>query len=223
MIKKIFFLSIFVLIFFACKKTDDSIDKQYEYFGLTKGYFVEYDVTYMVHDSLLQKHDTISYQFKTLVGDTIIDNIGRVARKFHRFKRNNSSLPWEETDIWTAIIDEDRAELVEENQRKIKLVFMPTLSKVWDINAFNNSGKTDAYYSSIDEELTVNNLNFKSTLTVEEEDFKTLIETRKKYEVYAKGIGMISKFYKDLEFKFGSTKPIKGEEYYYNVTNYGIE
>ncbi len=223
MIKKIFFLSLFLLVVFACKKTDDSIDKKYEYFGLTKGYFVEYDVTYMFHDSLLQKHDTIHYQLKTLVGDTIIDNIGRVARKFHRFERKNSSLPWEETDIWTAIIVDDRAELVEENQRKVKLVFMPTLEKVWDINAFNNSGKTDAYYSSIDAERTINTLNFKNTLTVEEEDFKTLIETRKKYEIYAKNVGLISKYYKDLEFKFGSTKPIKGEEYYYNVSNYGIE
>jgi hypothetical protein len=188
-----------------------------------EGLFVEYQVTYMFHDSLLQKHDTINYQFKTLIGDTIVDNVGRVAREFHRFQRKNSSLPWEETDIWTAIIVDGRAELVEENQRKVKLVFKPTLEKVWNINAFNNLGKVEAFYSSIDESKTINNLTFEKTLTVEEEDFTTLIETRRKYEVYAKDVGMISKTFKDLEFKFGSSKPIKGEEYYFNVINYGIE
>jgi hypothetical protein len=215
-------LSIFTAIF-SCKKQDESIDKKTEYFGLEKGNFVEYEVTYMFHDSLLQKHDTIIYQLKTLIGDTILDNVGRIASEFHRFQRKNSTLPWEETDIWTAIIVDNRAELIEENQRKVKLIFTPTLEKVWDINAFNNIGTVDAFYSSIDESKTINNLTFENTLTVEEENYKTLLETKRKFEVYAKNIGMISKTYKNLQFKFGSSKPIKGEEYYFNVTNYGVE
>ncbi len=217
-----FCLSIFTAIF-SCKKQDESIDKKTEYFGLEKGNFVEYEVTYMFHDSLLQKHDTIIYQLKTLIGDTILDNVGRIASEFHRFQRKNSTLPWEETDIWTAIIVDNRAELIEENQRKVKLIFTPTLEKVWDINAFNNIGTVDAFYSSIDESKTINNLTFENTLTVEEENYKTLLETKRKFEVYAKNIGMISKTYKNLQFKFGSSKPIKGEEYYFNVTNYGVE
>lgn len=220
---KLFVFMSVMVAFFACKKEGDSIDKKIEYFGLEKGKFIEYEVTYMFHDSLLQKHDTITYQFKTLIGDTILDNIGRVARKFHRFQRKNSSLPWEEIDIWTALIVESRAELVEENQRKVKMIFTPTLEKVWNVNAFNNLGTVEAFYSSIDELKIINNLTFENTLTVEEEDFKTLIETRRKFEVYAKNIGMISKTYKNLEFKFGSSKPIKGEEYYINVINYGVE
>ncbi len=217
-----FCLSIFTAIF-SCKKQDESIDKKTEYFGLEKGNFVEYEVTYMFHDSLLQKHDTIIYQLKTLIGDTILDNVGRIASEFHRFQRKNSTLPWEETDIWTAIIVDNRAELIEENQRKVKLIFTLTLEKVWDINAFNNIGTVDAFYSSIDESKTINNLTFENTLTVEEENYKTLLETKRKFEVYAKNIGMISKTYKNLQFKFGSSKPIKGEEYYFNVTNYGVE
>jgi hypothetical protein len=217
-----FCLSIFTAIF-SCKKQDESIDKKTEYFGLEKGNFVEYEVTYMFHDSLLQKHDTIIYQLKTLIGDTILDNVGRIASEFHRFQRKNSTLPWEETDIWTAIIVDNRAELIEENQRKVKLIFTPTLEKVWDINAFNNIGTVDAFYSSIDESKNINNLTFENTLTVEEENYKTLLETKRKFEVYAKNIGMISKTYKNLQFKFGSSKPIKGEEYYFNVTNYGVE
>ena len=100
---------------------------------------------------------------------------------------------------------------------------MPTLEKVWDINAFNNSGKVEGFYSEIDEMKSINNLTFENTLTVEEEDFKTLIETKRKFEVYAKNVGLIYKVYKDLDFKFSSTKPILGEEFYFTVTNYGVE
>lgn len=210
-------------IFSSCKKDKPNLDFQTEYFGLEEGRFVEYDVTYMFHDSLLGKHDTIHYQLRTLVEDTVIDNVGRVARKFYRYQRKDASKPWLVKDLWTAIIEGDRAELVEENQRLIKLVFIPTEDKEWNINAFNNLGDMSAHYSGLNKAQTINGMDFASTVTVEQEDYKTLIDTRRKYEVYAKGVGMVYKYYKNLNFKFGSTKPIKGEEYYYSVINYGVQ
>jgi hypothetical protein len=211
------------MCFISCKKNTVEIDFETEYFGLSKGNFAEYDVTHIFHDSLLQKHDTTHYQLKTLIGDDYIDNIGRTARKFHRFIRKNSNLPWQEIDIWTAIIIDNRAELVEENQRLIKLVFKPTFDKTWDINSFNNLGQKTALYSSIGEPKTINGMLFDETVTVEEDNYTTLIEKRLKYEVYAKNIGLVSKYWKDLKFNFGSTIPLKGEEEYYEIVAYGIQ
>lgn len=210
-------------IFAGCKKDTYEYDQQTSYFGLEKGTFVEYDVTYMFHDSLLGKHDTIQYQVRTEVGDTFIDNSGREAREFKRFMRLDETDPWEEKDLWIAIIDGGRAELVEENQRMVKLVFRPTEDKEWDINAFNNLGEMMAHYSGIGEAREINGLAFPATVTVEQEDYTTLIDKRRKYEVYANGVGMIQKYYRDLEYKFGSPAPIKGEEYFYNVIDYGIQ
>jgi hypothetical protein len=142
-----FIVLMFIVLAPSCKKKKvEKFDFQTEYFGLDKGRFIEYDITYIFHDSLLKKHDTVYYQIKTWIGDTIIDNSGRVGREFHRFKRADSNKFWKPTDIWMAIIDGNRAELVEENQRKIKMVFAPTEDKTWDINSFNNTGKMMAKY-----------------------------------------------------------------------------
>ncbi len=211
------------LVFAGCKKNNPDLDPQTGYFGFKKGTFVEYDVTYMFHDSLLHKHDTIHYQIRTEVADTMLDNSGRVVNKFYRYKRADASDPWVIQDLWTGIIEQGRAELVEENQRKIKLVFRPSEDKKWNINSFNNLGEMMASYSGIGEAKQIGSLTFPATVTVEQEDYTTLIDIRRKYEVYANGVGMVQKYYRDLQYKFGSTKPIKGEEYFYNAINYGVQ
>jgi len=212
-----------VLFFASCKKDEVNLDLQHDYFGLKEKAFVEYKVTYMFHDSLLGKHDTINYFIKTVVADTVLDNLGRVAQKFYRYQRKDNSKPWVVKDLWSAIIADTRAELVEENQRVVKLVFIPTEDKVWDMNAFNGLGKQEVTYSGIGEPRSYNGLNFGETVTVEQEDFTTLIDRRRAYEVYAKGVGMVYKVQRDLKYKFGSPKPIKGEEYFYEVVNFGVQ
>lgn len=220
--KQIAFISLSVLFLFACKKKEVVfVDLETTYFAWEKGRFVEYDVTYMFHDSLLMKHDTIHYQIKTLVGDTIIDNSGRVANEFIRYQRTDSTQEWQLIDVWTGIIADGRAELVEENQRVIKMVFKPTADKIWDMNIYNNSGTKLVNYIDIAVNKTINGLFFGPTVTVEQEKYKTLIDDRYRCEVYAKNVGVVYKEIKNLLFKFGSSKPIKGEEYYYRVSNYG--
>jgi len=214
-----------MLLLASCKKGKAEIDFQYEYFGLTPGRFVEYDVMRVFHDaSLTIKHDTTRFQVRTVVADTVIDNEGRVARKFYRYIRATSADEWQVKDLWTAIIVDNRAELVEENQRKIKLVFAPTEEKSWDCNAFNMLGEMKCHYTELNKIATIGSLSFPLTLRVEQEDYKTLIDKRRKYEVYAKGVGMISSFSQNLEYNISDPLvPRKGEELYYTITNYGMQ
>ena len=213
------FIGLFLLLFtVSCKKKiNEPVDLKYDYFQLVEGAFVEYDVTYMFHDVALLKHDTIHYQIKTMI------NAGRIARKFNRYIRETSADSWTIKDVWTAIIIDGRAELVEENQRKVKMVFAPTEDKTWDINQFNMDGKVSASYDSIDVAKSIQGLDFNKTLIVREKNYTTLIDKIEKYEIYARGVGMIFKQEKDLKFNFGETIPNYGTEYYYRVNNYGIE
>ena len=113
----------------ACKKQVDPPSFNYDYYDLTFGRFIEYDVLEINHDvDQTVQHDTLRYQLKTVIGDTVIDNEGRIARKFIRYKRSNSNSNWAQTDLWTTIIDQNRAELVEENQRVIKMIFVPNFT-----------------------------------------------------------------------------------------------
>ncbi|MFN5031724.1 MAG: hypothetical protein ACK5FX_05825 [Flavobacteriia bacterium] len=220
-------LLLFLLItaLYSCKKDQANYDLHYDYFGMKDGRYIDYDVTEIHHDATSSiPHDTTRYQLRTLIGDTIIDNEGRIARKFIRFKRNNASESWVQTDVWSTIIADRRAELVEENQRIVKLVFEPTESKEWNINAFNLLPELAAYYRNIHEKQSINGVSFDSTLVVEQEDFFSLIDYRRKYEVYANNVGLIQKYYKNLVINGFDTLNVKsGDELFYNCIGFGFQ
>ena len=225
MLKKQFlYVFAWLLLLFSCKKDVDEVDFHHDYFPLEEGTFAEYMVTRIYHDDVSNIHKTTIYQLKTVVGDTIIDNEGRIARKFERYIYDTLLNEYKIQDVWTAIVDQERAELVEENQRVIKLVFAPTLSKEWDMNAFNSFDPVMLYYKNIHKPYTVNNIEFPTTVTVEEDSTHNLIQYKRKYEVYAEGVGLIRKHYQDYSINnFDETSPIKGEEIFYVITNYGKE
>jgi hypothetical protein len=195
------------------------------YFGLIPGRYVLYEVQEMFHDAVLSPaHDTTRYQLKTLIGPEFIDNEGRKAREFRRFKRSDSSQDWVETDLWTAIIENYKAELVEENQRIVKLVFAPTSDKTWNPNAFNTQEELNYSYTDIHIPKTFNGFSFDSTITVFQEEFTSMIDFKKKHETYATNIGLVSKTYKNLTIaNFDSLNVKKGTEIHYKCIGYGYE
>ncbi|TNE53765.1 MAG: hypothetical protein EP338_09560 [Bacteroidetes bacterium] len=213
-----------LMLFSACKKENEAPKFHYEYFGLTKGRFIEYDVVEIRHDEDLALHDTSYYRLKTVIGDTVIDNSGRIAREFFRYKYDTLQQTYLLQDLWTAIIDQGRAELVEENQRIIKLVFAPSRFKEWDVNAFNSYPSNYAYYEDIHDPYELNGLSFDSTLMVRQDSAFNLVEYRQRYEVYAKGVGLIKKHDQELRIEnFDKKNPLKGQEYFFTIVNFGFE
>jgi hypothetical protein len=219
---RIFLLYALLFFLFSCKKQSQSVDMNHDYFPNMKGYFVEYEVMSIKHDDLSNVHDTLIYKMKTVVGDTVIDNEGRIANKYYRYYFDTIYQKYKLVDLWTIIIDNERGELVEENQRKIKLVFPPTKSKEWDVNAFNDNAPIMVYYSNIHKPFQLNDLNFQSSIKVEEDSVYNLIQYKRKYEVYAKGVGLIKKHFQDFEINnFDYTNPLKGSELFYSAISYG--
>ena len=227
-----FKFSILVLIcFFAlstnsCKKKKVDSPKMYtNYFGLTEGRYVIYDVQEMFHDvAVSPQHDTNFYQLKTVIGNEITDNQGRIVREFKRYKRNKSTDQWVISDLWTAVIENNKAELVEENQRIIKLVFAPTSDKKWNPNAFNMMDSLNYFYSNIHSPYSLSNLSFDSTVTVSKDKFFSLIDYKIDHYKYAANIGLVSKTYKDLTIaNFDTLDVRKGSEIHYKCIGYGFE
>lgn len=219
-------LLLFAIASPSCKKQALPPNFHYSYFDLTPGRYIDYNVMEIEHDSNASvEHDTTIYQLRTLIGDTVIDNEGRIARKFLRFKRANASEAWVQTDIWTAIIANNRAELVEENQRIIKLVFAPTIAKEWNINAFNMYPETNVYYDAIHDPKNINSIAFDSTLVVEiEANDPTFIDYKRKFEVYAKGVGLVWKYYKDISIvNFDTLNVTEGTESFYMCIGFGVQ
>jgi hypothetical protein len=215
-----------LLFLLACEKdTTEQISFDYEYYDLTPGRFCIYDVVDIEHDeNQAVQHDTTYYQLKTVIGDTFIDNSGRITRKFLRYTRDSIQDNWLLKDVWTTLIENNKAELMEENQRIVKLVFKPTYEKVWNINMFNISSKINARYAAIDQPFTIGNQVFDKTLKVDIQNFFSLVDDRVKYDVYAKNVGLIYKYFKDNTIaNFDKNTIKKGKELYYTLVSYGIE
>lgn len=227
MTKNFYYFGIFglLLAFASCQKNIEP-DFHHEYFGLQEGRFVIYDVVEIVHDDALNQHDTVIYQLKTIWADTFIDNQGRVAREFKRFVRPTQNDPWVLQDLWTGLIDGIRAELVEENQRVVKLVFAPTQNKEWNPNAYNLFNEETCFYRDIHGDTIIDNTTFDETLVVEQEQFNSVIDSVHRYEMYAKNVGMILKYERDLHYQLNNQSQIylnEGTEKYYRFVSTGIE
>lgn len=218
---RLYFLFLGLLLLAACHQ-DPAPEFHFDYFGMEEDRYVIYDVTEITHDKALGLHETLNYQLRTLWGDTVIDNEGRVAREFLRYERASSADPWQLTDVWTGIISGIRAELTVENQRVVKLVFAPTLSKSWDANAYNTYDPLDCYYREIHQDTLINGISLDPTVTVEQYTFTTLIDSVRMYEVYSKPMGLVYKHSRDNHYQFGSNEVNIGKELYYRFVSTGF-
>ncbi len=207
----------------ACKKDEGAPDFHFGYFGMEEGRYVIYDVMEITHDQQVTQHDTLRYQLKTYWGDIYIDNEGREGREFHVFRRDSSTGVWALTDVWYGVYDGIRGELVEENKRRVKLVFAPTLSKEWDANAYNMDDLLDCYYRDIHQDTIINNVKLDSTLVVEQGTSYNLIDSLRMYEMYANHVGLVYKHFKDNTYQIGNPLVYKGKELYMTYVTHGYE
>lgn len=225
--KKAFFIFTILTSIFACKKDpiDNTIIYGYEYFPVEVGHFVVYDVVDIFHDLEIEPaHDTSRFQIKELVAEILVDGEGDTIQKIKRFFRVDETENWVTQDIWTQKRSASTGEVVEENDRQIKMVFAIAYNRTWDCNALNNETRLECYYENIYEPYKVNETVYDSTVIVEKENFISFIDFRRSYDVYGRNIGKIKSVYKDLRIDNSDTTDIqKGSETYYDLVEFGIE
>ena len=226
MLKSFSFILVLTVLF-SCGKGNNNVDlNSYEsYFPMDFGTYVDYEVVEIQHDINAEiTNDTVFYYLRTVIGDTITDNEGRLARKFVRKKRNELSDPWVISDVWTALVNDIRVEVTEENKRKVWLILPPLNSSFWDLNAFNVDEPIFCTYDGMHENSSINNISFDSVITVEQEDVLNLVSFRRKYEQYANNVGLVKKYYKNLNiFNFDTLNIQSGTELIYKCIDFGVE
>lgn len=222
--KAVTILFIFSMLI-SCRDKVDAPEFGFDYFGFEEGNFVTYEVTEVFHDSaLIPEKDTFQFILKTIIGEPIIDNQGRTANKVFRYSYDFNTGELIDQRVWTGIIADSRGELIEENQRKIRMVFAITPEKTWNVNAFNTMEEESAIYKDLHTSKTINEFAFDSTVTVEYEDFFSLVDFRKKFDVYAKGVGLVLRNYKDFTISNFDTLDVQiGTETQYRLIDYGKE
>lgn len=221
--KSKFYLILILFLLFSCKQNDNDIDFGYDYFPMDKGSFVVYEVTQISHDiNLNPQHDTLKYTLETVVGEEIVDNSGRPAREFFQYKYDLSSGELLDKRVWTKVIDGKRGEVVEENQRKIRMIFPVKEEDSWNVNAFNPEDAQVVYYENANEARTIGGFVLENTAKIVYDDFLTLVDYRKSHDTYAKGIGLVERKRKYLAINSFDTLNInRGDEIHYKLLDYG--
>lgn len=227
--KVLFVLACTTALVYSCEKENNTeeINFHYDYFPMETGRYVVYEAMEIIHDIQgVVARDTNRFFLKTVIGDTTFDNSGKIAYKFLRYKKEVLPDEWVLTDVWTTRFESDRLELVEENNRVVKLIFPTIESKVWNVNAFNTAPRLLANYDveQLHTGKTLSGFVLDSTIQVEIQDFFSLVDHRRKYEVYAKGVGLIQLSYKDNDIMNFDTLDIRyGREKHYKMIDFGKE
>ena len=186
------FLLVIMLAVTSCRKEESAqpVDAGLEYFPITVGSWIEYQVDSIWRDDTFNVHDTISYRLKQVIAANYTDPEGRPSQRIERFILNEND-EWVIRDVWTATRTTTGLELTEENQRKLKLSFPVREARTWDVNILNTEDELMVAAREVNEAHVLNGQNFSNTVKVRTTVAGNPIITRDLEEVYAHGIGMI--------------------------------
>src|ERR1035437_5835298 len=135
-IAKGFSIKQFSIIFFllclgmgySCKKdskdTTSSIVIGYDYYPLSINSYVIYNVVDISIDAAVGKFDTLRYQLKELIADTLFSADTTVKRyKIERFTRHDTSQAWNILNVWQVIQSKNNLQRYENNVPLVKQVY----------------------------------------------------------------------------------------------------
>ena len=184
-----------LLLLNACTEENEDYfaSQDFTYYPIELGKYNQYDVTEINIDAPSEVYDTSQYQLKELIGGTYIDNVGRKAYMFVRYKRPHDSAVWSLSDVWSVQINNHRLFLTEENIEYVKIYFPADLQKSWDGNAYNTLDPMEYEVTGVDEVLQVNGHMFDSVLTVTQKADSSLIHKDYRIEQFARDTGLIYK------------------------------
>ncbi len=209
-------LGALVLISFLACGNDDPINMQgvensRAYFPLALGRFVDYQVDSVVFDDAPggNKKDTISFQVREEVVHLDLTQLGDTLYYIHRFRRDSAAMPWSLTDVWTARYEENNVLRTEENLTFRKMTLPLYKGLEWISTAYINPQTPvkigtevlepyqywESRVTAIDDSMQVGDYRFPpgTIMQVIQTDTDDQLTKRYVHEVYARGIGLVSR------------------------------
>ena len=124
----LFFLTFLVATGWQCGDPEPpepaEVEYNYEYFPLQEGAVIIYDVEHISIDGsgIPRIIDTSVYQIRQTVESTFTDLEGRTSYRIERERRATPQDPWTPEAVWYATQSANRVEMVEDNQRFVKMI-----------------------------------------------------------------------------------------------------
>ena len=165
-------------------------DTGVSYFYTSIKQFTTYEVQEIEY-SLTQVPIIKNYQIKELVASFFTDLDGKETLKIERFKRNDESENWQIDSVFTAKKRSNEALKTENNLTFVKFIFPLYENQTWDGNNYNTLGKDDYTVKNLHQPFSIDNKVFPKTVTIIQQNDSTLVDLKKRIEIYAEGVGLI--------------------------------
>jgi hypothetical protein len=206
-----------ILVMAGCRKDPDFdlINFGYEYFPNLTGSFIEYRVQHITFGITT---DTTEYFMREFVSETFIDNVGTPANIVERAVRSSVDEPYTTQLVFTQKRTPTNAQRVIDNQRVIHMVFPLQTGQSWDGNGHNVMEPWMFSTGPIGVAHSVGPLTFDETVRINQRENVNLVEQQIAWEVYAKGIGLVERYYKNVAFQ---NFELVGEEFHWRITGFG--
>ncbi len=228
--RKHYYLLICVVSFFACQQSNESATNpvyQNDYTFSKIGQFIEYDVQEIQY-SLSATPIKSSYQWKEKVIALEKDISNEDQLRIIRYRRANENTNWQIDSVLFVKNSIDKSIKNEGNTLFVKLTYPLKENQRWDGNLYNNYGKDDYVMKKVNQPYTFNQQVFSNTVLVEQQNDSSLVDLKKRIEVYAKGIGMIYSESSNLAYCstpacLGKASIDYGKRKFITLRTYGIE
>lgn len=190
----------------ACtkKETPAPVIPGLDYYPVSTGRFVIYEVDSTVYTELPRDTVHYSYLIKERIADSFTDNEGREAFRLERYIKkydplvSYDNIPWTIKEVWMLNASNTNIQVVENNKRYTKLIFPVEEKASWNGNAANTDSRQMYVYDYINKTETIGPHQLEKVLKVKHNEFRTLISYASAHEKYATGIGLVYREIIDL-------------------------
>ena len=195
-VKAIKVFTFFVLWSFVSCKTEEPCDcitppqSGKDFFYPLLGQAIVYDVQETQY-ALTSVPTIKNYQIKEVFTSSSIDTDGKDALRIERFRRENDTQKWAIDSVFLAKKEISKALKTENNVTYVKLIFPVSEGLTWNGNVYNSLGNDTYELKKLNQSFQTNGQNFPKTLTVIQQNDSTLVDLKRRIEVYALGIGVI--------------------------------
>jgi hypothetical protein len=184
-------LSSFLL--FACDNINSNLPPPQDggkFFYPQTGQSIIYDVEDTQYE-LSGKFTMKNYQLKEVNSSTFKDAEGKEALRIERYRRENDTQKWVIDSIFIGKKEIDKALKIENNVTYVKISFPLKEGLKWNGNAYNSFGNDIYELKKVNQKLQINGQKFDNTFSVIQQNDSTLVDLKRRIEIYAEGIGMI--------------------------------
>ncbi|MDP2176448.1 MAG: hypothetical protein Q8K70_11115 [Bacteroidota bacterium] len=192
--RTVIFLLFISFCFSTCKKDlydENNRNLGKEYINQNLKFKIIYNVEEIVFDDFTLSSDTFKYQIMKINDTFFLDNLNEPVLRCETYKREKDSMKWEFVDAYFNKLNTNKFEIIENNNRYLKLSFPISDDVYWNSNAFNTENNSMVHYSKIKVKETTANYFFPNVIVIKNDPVNNIVRERYFEEKYAEKIGLI--------------------------------